>query len=205
MMKRYILIVTLVVVSGVSGVFSCSGRRPMRSTDISGHIDDKENLISRAGAVITSLRDFDMRELSRLVHPEKGCRFSPYTYVNESDLRFTPSEFARLGRDTNLHTWGSYDGTGYPINLTFKDYYKRFVYDRDFAHAETVGYNRIVKSGNTINNISQFYPGSMVVEYHFAGFDPQYAGMDWRSLRLVFEKKVDTWYLVGIVHDEWTI
>jgi UDP-N-acetyl-2-amino-2-deoxyglucuronate dehydrogenase len=30
-------------------------------------------------------------------------------------------------------------------------------------------------------------------------------GMDWRSLRLVFEKKNDIWYLVGIIHDQWTI
>jgi (p)ppGpp synthase/HD superfamily hydrolase len=29
--------------------------------------------------------------------------------------------------------------------------------------------------------------------------------MDWRSLRLVFEKKNDIWYLVGIIHDQWTI
>jgi (p)ppGpp synthase/HD superfamily hydrolase len=29
--------------------------------------------------------------------------------------------------------------------------------------------------------------------------------MDWRSLRLVFEKKDDIWYIVGIIHDQWTI
>jgi hypothetical protein len=38
-----------------------------------------------------------------------------------------------------------------------------------------------------------------------SGFDPEYEGMDWRSLRLVFEKKNDIWYLVGIIHDQWTI
>jgi hypothetical protein len=29
--------------------------------------------------------------------------------------------------------------------------------------------------------------------------------MDWRSLRLVFEEQGGSWYLVGIVHDQWTI
>jgi hypothetical protein len=29
--------------------------------------------------------------------------------------------------------------------------------------------------------------------------------MDWQSLRLVFEETAGNWYLVGIVHDQWTI
>jgi hypothetical protein len=44
----------------------------------------------------------------------------------------------------------------------------------------------------------------MIVEYYFPGFDPQYGGMDWRSLRLVFSDHGGTWYLAGIIHDEWT-
>jgi (p)ppGpp synthase/HD superfamily hydrolase len=44
-----------------------------------------------------------------------------------------------------------------------------------------------------------------MVEYHFSGFDPKYEGMDWRSLRLVFEEKDNIWHLVGIIHDQWTI
>jgi len=29
--------------------------------------------------------------------------------------------------------------------------------------------------------------------------------MDWRSLKLVFKKYEDRFYLVGIIHSEWTI
>jgi hypothetical protein len=29
--------------------------------------------------------------------------------------------------------------------------------------------------------------------------------MNWASLRLVFERSGNKWYLVGISHDEWTI
>ena len=43
------------------------------------------------------------------------------------------------------------------------------------------------------------------MEYHFPGIDPKFEGMDWRSLRLVFEQKNCTWYLVGIIHAQWTI
>ena len=76
---------------------------------------------------------------------------------------------------------------------------------RSLGLEDEVGFDQTVGQGNTINNIIEVYPEAVVVEYHFEGFDPQYAGMDWRSLRLVFEESGGTWYLVGIVHDEWTI
>jgi hypothetical protein len=44
----------------------------------------------------------------------------------------------------------------------------------------------------------------MIVEYYFPGFDPQYGGMDWRSLKLVFSQADGSWNLAGIIHDEWT-
>ncbi len=59
--------------------------------------------------------------------------------------------------------------------------------------------------GNSIDNSQEYYPGAMVVEYHFPGFDPQYGGLDWASLRLVFQEFEGRWVLVGIIHDEWTI
>ena len=58
--------------------------------------------------------------------------------------------------------------------------------------------------GSIIDNAQEVYPGATVVEYHFDGFDEQYAGMDWRSLRLVMHQDVDGDYeLVGVIHDEW--
>jgi hypothetical protein len=79
------------------------------------------------------------------------------------------------------------------------------VYDVDLAQPEEVGFGEVIGKGNTINNIAEVWPDAVTVEYHFSGFDPQYGGMDWRSLRLVFEPEEGAWRLVGIVHDEWTI
>jgi hypothetical protein len=65
--------------------------------------------------------------------------------------------------------------------MTFNDYFARFVYDQDYAAADEV------------------------IEFHFTGFDPQFEGMDWKSLRIVLVKKEDQWFVAGIIHDEWTI
>ena len=56
-----------------------------------------------------------------------------------------------------------------------------------------------------LENQFEIYDNPIVVEYYFPGFNPEYEGMDWKSLRLVFEKYEDSWKLVGIIHNQWTI
>ncbi len=158
-----------------------------------------------AAVAVEALRDRDMAGLAALAHPERGVRFSPYAFVSESDVVLTPAQLQTAMDDPTTYLWGAYDGTGEPILLTFAGYYERFVYSHDFAAAPRVGYNQIIGHGNTINNCFEFYSGAFVVEYHFPGFDPAYGGMDWVSLRLVFQREGDVWYLVGIIHDQWTI
>jgi len=168
---------------------------------------EAEQLISaRANEVILAVKEKDFVKLSIFIHPQLGVRFSPYSHVNiGNDLIFSAQQIASAKNDFNIYKWGIYDGSGLPIEFTFDEYYKKFVYDKDFAGAKVIAYNEIIGKGNMINNNFEVYPGSIIVEYHFPGFDPQYEGMDWESLRLVFEKYDNIWYLVGIIHDQWTI
>jgi hypothetical protein len=175
-----------------------------------GNVGDA--VAARAAEIVLALRDRDLDQLADLAHPVKGVTFSPYTYVRplqgapgEADLVFGPTQLRELWSDSSEYSWGAFDGSGEPIELTFQDYYARFVYDVDFAQPDVVGFGQVVGQGNTINNVADVYPLGVTVEYHFEGFDPQYAGLDWRSLRLVLEEYQGDWVLVGIVHDEWTI
>lgn len=156
-------------------------------------------------AVVMALAEPKLDTLSKFVHPVDGVRFSPYGFVDTvADKVLSAAEVFSVGDDPVRYSWGSYDGSGEPISLTFDQYHKRFVYDADYSKAERVGYNTQISVGNSINNAAEVYPGCITVEYHFSGFDPELAGMDWRSLRLVFSRYTDKWYLVGVVHDEWT-
>lgn len=165
----------------------------------------EEAVAARALEVVLALRDRDLAALSSYVHPTEGVRFSPYASVRDTDLVFMPDRIGTLLADPAVYVWGAYDGTGLPIELTFAQYIDRFVYDQDFANAEETGINRTIGVGNSINNCFEFYSGATVVEFHFSGFDPDLGGMDWRSLRLVFREEGQVWYLVGVIHDEWTI
>lgn len=164
------------------------------------------NKAYRVIETIMLIKDKDMNTLSQYIHPTKGVRFSPYFFTDtEKDQVFTADQIAGLMRSTETINWGAYDGSGEPIELTFKDYYERFVYDKDFANPHVIGNNVAIGSGNTIDNTSKAYPTGYFVELHFKGFDPQFQGIDWESLRLVFEEYNDTLYLVGVIHGQWTI
>jgi hypothetical protein len=168
---------------------------------------DAEKIIQkRARQAILALKNRDMETLSKIVHPDKGVRFSPYSYIDSTrDVVLKAKQVKSLFADTTKYFWGTSDGSGEEIRMTFIRYFKLFIYDHDFASAKQNAYQTIVGRGNMINNISEVYPNAIWVEYHFPGFEKAYQGMDWRSLRLVFEKKEKTWYLVGIIHDQWTI
>ncbi len=170
--------------------------------------EQTDSILSEAIIVMNLLKSKDMVNLAPHIHPTKGVRFSPYTHISEQDdLGFSSQEIETLSllQSSQIYTWGVYDGSGEPIEETFNNYYDRFVYDVDFANPHVIGNNRGIGTGNTMSNIDDVYPDGVFIEFHFYGFDPQYTGMDWKSLKLVFEEYNGVWYLVSIIHDEWTI
>ena len=166
----------------------------------------RETIQSISDQILHKLKDKDMSALAELVHPEKGVRFTPYSYVDvNKDVKIASSEFAGLMNETTKRLWGAFDGSGEPIDMIFSEYYKKFVYDVNFLEAPQIIFNQAVQRGNSLVNMKEAYPDALFIEYHFPGFEAQYQGMDWRSLRLAFEEKDGKWYLVGIIHDQWTI
>jgi len=165
----------------------------------------EERIRELGNKVLAAFKNKDLQSLSLLIHPDKGVRFSPYTYVEvEKDVVISAEEMKEILDSDKLYTWGFYGGIGDPIELTFAEYLEKFVYDQDFLNADEVIYDKVFSRGNTINNVFEVYAGSHIVEYYLEG-TPEYDGMDWRSLKLVFEEKDGNWYLTGVVHDQWTI
>lgn len=165
---------------------------------------EKAQVLAKSKQVLGALKNRDAKTLATYVHPTKGVRFSPYGNVDtQKDLTFRRKDVVKIYA-LPAYVWGQSDGSGDDIKLNFAGYYKKFVYDKDFAHAPKVGYNRVIKQGNTLVNVAEAYPNGKFVEYHFPGTKKN-DGMDWKSLRLIFEKSGKSWYLVGVSHDQWTI
>ncbi|MET3695867.1 hypothetical protein SAMN05877753_102604 [Bacillus oleivorans] len=158
-----------------------------------------------AQEIIQALANKDTAILAQHVHPVKGLLFSPYVYIQDDALVFTQDEVTMLLAASDTYLWGTFDGSGEPMEMTAKEYYSRFVYDHDYVQAHEMNIDSILQRGNSINNIKEKFPDSTVVEFHIKGTE-QYGGMDWRSLNLVFEQAEDgALKLVAIIHDEWTI
>lgn len=160
----------------------------------------------KADKILQALKNKDLSGVSNYVHPQKGLRFTPYTYINTTtDRVFAASDLPGLFSDSTTYSWGKYDGSGLPIQLTFSEYYAKFIYDKNFLAAPQIFFNQVFQRGNMVNNITMSYPQGTVLEYYFPGFEKQYEGTDWESLKLVFEQAGSSWYLVGIIHEQWTI
>lgn len=167
---------------------------------------DEETLTTIASEILTTLKAKDYKAFASYFHPTEGVLFSPYGYIDvKSAKKISKAQFMKFIEEHGSVNWGNYDGTGDPIKLTAQQYLAKFVYNADFLNAEKTAYNNIIGKGNSPNNLSELYPKLPFIEYHFSGFDKKYSGMDWTSLRLVFKQHQSSYYLVAVVHDQWTI
>lgn len=157
--------------------------------------------------ILFILKQKNYQQLDSFINNE--VRFSPYGYIDTlQDKKLTAGQLVNYLTNKKLEKidWGILDDeTGEPILLTAPEYFKRFVYDVDFLNAPNISFNKTISSGNSLNNIDSVYGNSDYVEFYFPGFEKKYEGMDWRSLKLVFKKQGNKFFLIGIIHDQWTI
>ena len=178
----------------------------LENSDENLNNNDENSLYESVDDIVRALEEKDFETLAIYVHPERGLRFSSSEYISiANDKIFTPEEVENLFSNNKKYVWGLSDGSGIPIELTFADYYKKFVYSAKFSEAENVSFTDPIGVGNTTNNMRDVYDNAKVVELHFSGFNEKYKGMDWQSLYLVLEEIEGDLYLVGIAHGAWSI
>lgn len=171
-------------------------------------------LQAAADAVLQRMQAADFAALADWVDPEKGVTFTPYSTVDATaDRRLSAAELAEFGEDTAIYTWGTLDGSGLPIELSNQDYWARFVWNTDYTAAPDVTLQGVAQTGNMPENVDEAYSANpdeggdsfSYIEYHFDGLDPQYGGIDWCALKLVFVRRGDDWKLVGLIHSQNTV
>ncbi|MFV0606534.1 MAG: hypothetical protein ACK5NK_11905 [Niabella sp.] len=156
--------------------------------------------------IFTVFKSQQYSKLDTFIHPTEGIRFSPYATVGASDRKYSKEGFRTLvtSSKNKRYNWGSYDGSGEPIILTPKEYFRKFVYDANFVNPEKAGVNKVFQEGNSVNNLKTYYRDIDFTDSYFSGGQKS-GGMDWKSVRLIFKEIDGKYYLVGVVHDQWTI
>lgn len=200
-----------VLFASIATLLVFAGCQPVQNNNADNTKDEQplsvqEQIEVQGKQILLAFKNNSFEYVAKYVHPEKGVRFSPYANVDtENNVVLYADDLKSIMTDSRGFDWGYYDGSGEPISGGFLTYFEEFVYDEDFLNAEKVAYDEVIGSGNTVNNIESAYPDAHFMEYYFSGFAPEYEGMDWVSLRLVFEEYKGEWYLVGVIHDGWTI
>ena len=174
-----------------------SVREPIKQTK-------KEILKNLNTEIISSFKSNDYARFSEFIHPHKGIRFSMYAYVQpEKDKHFSREDFNRYISMPTKFTWGEKDGTGDLLVVSLKNYLQQWVFKRDFTQAQFY-LNEFKGKGNSLNNLIKIYPNADFTENYIPGSE-KYSGMDWNSLRFVFEEFQGEYYLVAVINDEWTV
>ena len=170
------------------------------STDIS-----QQTLKQQALRIQRALANKDFARITDDIHPTRGVRFSMYAYVRpESDKVFNRAQYAQyLQQSDTRFTWGEKDGTGDLLITPLPTYLETWVDGKKFNDVN-ISVNKITNNGNSINNLKDIYQNSDVVEFYYKGTE-EYAGMDWRVLRLVFDEYQGKRYLVAVINDQWTV
>lgn len=197
--------VTLTTTAGSGSVNTIVSSAPAGDSEDPGLAPGNEAVIRRGLEIAGYIRDDNWAALAGTVHPDKGVTFTPYSSVSGSDLTFSPEEVAAFGNDSREYQWGPYDGSGFPIRLTAAEYFLRFVNNVDYTNAPFVAVDRVMSSGNAVENVADAYPHARFVELYYDGLDPADEGFDWCALKLVLEPVEGVPMLVGIIHSEWTI
>jgi len=157
-----------------------------------------------AFSVAGSIKDGDFKALSQIAHPELGVVFSPYATINFATNKWFQAEhIAAFDTDTSSYVWGVYTGSGEPIELTVADYFASFVYDKDYVNASVIGINKVVRTGNALENITDVFPNVRFVDFYIHKSDADDAeARGWSSLRLGFEEYEGSLWLTVILHSE---
>ncbi|MBO4331386.1 MAG: hypothetical protein J5827_04865 [Oscillospiraceae bacterium] len=170
---------------------------------VSADGEKAEEVVGAAYSVLAAIRDGDYATLSAFVHPEYGLIISPYSTINlASNQCFTPVRVASIAGDDTEYIWGTRPDTGEPIQMTAAAYFSGFAYDCDFMSAPLLGVNRIVKSGNALENVATVFPEGDFVDFCVPGTDEE--GLEWKILRLVFEPYEDSLRLTAVIHSQYT-
>lgn len=167
---------------------------------------DSWGLLQTAFLSVHALETADYVTLASMVHKEKGVRFTPFSTVNlENDLILTYEKIKNLETSKDTHSWGISPTTGSAILLPISSYFEQYVCPLSYSKAPYIAIDSVLISGNALENTSDAYPDCRFVDFTYRSIDPDLSGLDWSSLKLVFEFCDDAWYLVGVVHSVWTL
>jgi len=163
---------------------------------------DTRAIVDLALEVAGTIKQGDYSSLAAHVHPQYGVYFCPTATVSLSSNKcFTAEEVAQFRGSRTSYVWGVKSDLGSPIDMTPDAYFIQYVFNTDYTKPALIGVDRVVKSGNDLDNVADAFPDARFVDLYREGTkENNYA--DWSILRLVFEESDGRYMLTAVIHSE---
>lgn len=171
----------------------------------------QQHLETQAKQAINALKNKNFAEFAHFAHPTKGIRWTPNFTIDLKTDQVTPAnEIPDLLKKNKNKVWGYHAASGDPLEFSFAQYYMRYIYSHNFSEPTQLNYNKSSVKSNATNNHAKIYttqqPETNFTEFYVKGTNPKYAGLDWGSLTLVWQKHTDNnWYIVNVIHGAWAV
>ncbi len=162
------------------------------------------NLLSNAKTIVQLIKDGNFSEIAKYVSPAGGLGISSNGFIEKNDINFPKEKVAGLWTDQTKYKFPSYADEEDVTKITFREFYKSDIYDKDFITAKDVSLNKVMR-GPTPSmpfNINETYAKGAFVDFYIPA--PKEMELDWATLRLIFVNENGNWWLRHLVHDNWT-
>lgn len=165
-------------------------------------VDQSKDLWRTSVEIINILSAKDYAKLETMVS-SAGLSINNNPSLDLTKHHVSKEKVSEISYDSATTLWGYKDGRGDPINVTTQAFIEQYVFSKNFLMTDNINVNQIKDGGTSnTNTLLQDISGRNFVAFYYQG-DPQYPGMTWRTLYLVFDMENGSYALRGITTNQW--
>jgi len=195
-MRNIISIITMCLVITSCAKFDKSYSE-LRKLKIIGNIENQAEIKNISDIIISVIIDQNFIRITKYVNDKKGLLITMYPVIAlKYDPVFTKQQISKFKNTKEEYKWGLEEGSGEMFLGTPNKFFSTFM-DIELNRISRVGMNTMLTTPGYKENQWDVFSNSIVIEY-YVNPSSEFSGMDWLSVRLIFEKIDNKYYLVGL-------
>jgi hypothetical protein len=127
-------------------------------------------------------------------------RFVPHSFLSNTDLKLAKQEILEKWVKTDIFHWGTFEGSGFPIDLSIKEYFENFITLNPNTPNRIAINKRIIELDGS-DNVYREYANETVVDIVENYDSPN----EWQGVKVVFHYNEGAWRIICLVFSRYEI